>query len=90
MKYRSKPKVIEAVQWTGNNLDELCRFVPAEFRHNKIHEPIGIITLNGPVTFTEGEYIVKGIQGEFYPCKADIFEATYEILTPIGDEPEEK
>ena len=86
MKYKSKPKVIEAVKWTGENLDQLRAFVPEEFRHNKVNQPLGIITINGPVTVHEGEYIIKGIEGEFYPCKAEIFEATYEPLsTTSGD-----
>ena len=78
MKYKSKPKVIEAVQWTGNNLEEMRAFVPEEFRHNKIHEPMGIVTLEGVMTVSEGDFIIKGIKGEFYACKPDIFERSYE------------
>lgn len=78
MKFRTKPVVKEAVQWTGNNLDELCKFVPEEFRHNKIHQPMGIVTLEGVMTISEGDWIVKGLRGEFYPVKPDIFELTYE------------
>lgn len=40
-----------------------------------------VSTLEGPMTATEGDYIIKGIQGEFYPCKPDIFEATYEVVS---------
>lgn len=80
MKYKSKPKIIEAIQWTGNNLEEMCAFVPKEFRHNKIHEPMGIITLEGVMTVSEFDYIIKGIKGEFYPCKPDIFEMSYEKI----------
>jgi len=79
-KFRKKPVVIEAVQWRGNNLDELREFVPKEFRHNKVNEPLGIITLEGPLTISEGDWIIKGIKGEFYPCKPDIFAATYEAV----------
>lgn len=78
MKFRKKPVVIEAVQWTGNNLDELRAFVPEEFRHNKINQPLGIITLEGVMTVSEGDFIIKGVKGEFYPCKPDIFAMTYE------------
>jgi hypothetical protein len=80
MKFRKKPVVIEAVQWTGENLEELRAFVPEEFRHNKIHEPMGIWTLEGVMTIKEGDWIIKGVEGEFYPCKPDIFEATYEAV----------
>lgn len=79
MKYRKKPVVIEAIQWTGENLDELRAFVPEEFRHNKIHQPLGIVTLEGPLTISTDDWIIKGVKGEFYPCKPDIFALTYEI-----------
>ena len=80
MKYRKKPVVIEAVQWTGNNLEELRAFVPEQHRNNKIHQPLGIVTLEGVMTVSEGDYVIKGIAGEFYPCKPDIFEKTYEAV----------
>ena len=79
-KYRKKPIIIEAVQWTGDNLEELRDFVPEEFRYNKVSEPMGIRTLEGVMTVSVGDWIIKGIQGEFYPCKPDIFEATYEAV----------
>lgn len=78
MKYRHKPTAIEAVQWTGDNLEELRAFVPEQYRHNKIHQPMGIVTLGGVLTVSDGDYVIKGIKGEFYPCKPDIFEASYE------------
>lgn len=76
--YIKKPVVIEAVQWTGENFDELWVFVFEEYRHNKIHQPMGIKTLEDIMTVSIGDYIIKGINGEFYPCKPDIFKATYE------------
>ena len=78
MKYRKKPAIIEAVQWLGDNLDELRSFVPEEFRHNKIHEPMGIVTRNGVMRVIEGDYIIKGVKGEFYTCDPEVFEMTYE------------
>jgi len=77
--YRKKPVVIQACQWTGNNLEELRAFVPEQWRHNKITEPMGIKTLEGAMTISEGDFIIKGVNGEFYPCKPDIFEKTYEL-----------
>jgi hypothetical protein len=79
-KYRKKPVVIEAVQWTGNNLEELRSFVPEEHRHNRINEPIGIKTLEGIMTISEGDFVIRGVKGEYYPCKPDIFEATYDVV----------
>ena len=86
MKFRKKPVVIEAVQWTGDNLSELCKFVPKQFRHNKIYQPMGIVTLEGVMTVVEGDWIIKGLKGEFYPCKPDIFEMTYEPVEPNREE----
>jgi hypothetical protein len=80
MKFRKKPVVVQAVQWNGNNLDELRAFVPEEFRHNKINQPMGIVTLEGVMTVSDGDWIIKGVRGEFYPCKPDIFKETYEAV----------
>ena len=80
MKYRKKPVIIEAVQWKGDNFEELKAFVPKGHRYNKIHKPTGIITLEGIMTISEGDWIIKGVKGEFYPCKPDIFESTYEAV----------
>lgn len=77
-KYKKKPVVIEAVQWTGSNLEELRAFVPEEWRDNRINAPLGIKTLEGVMEVKEGDFIIKGIKGEFYPCNPDIFEASYE------------
>ena len=79
-RYRKKPIIIEAMQWTGNNLEDLRDFVPEKFRHNKVNQPLGIKTLEGVMTVSVGDYVIKGIRGEFYPCKPDIFEATYEAV----------
>lgn len=77
MKYRKKPVVIEAVQWTGCNLAEIENFMcmilyPIE------ESSLLIYTLEGTMTASIGDFIIKGISGEFYPCKPDIFENTYE------------
>lgn len=80
MKYRKKPVEIEALQYTGENMDELRAFVPNDWRDNRINQPLGIKTLEGVMTISEGDYIIKGIKGEFYPCKPDVFELTYEKI----------
>lgn len=76
MKYRKKPVVIEAVQWAGNNLTEISNFINAHFGHTD--DILFITTLEGVHQARLGDYIIKGVQGEFYPCKPDIFEQTYE------------
>lgn len=81
MKYRKKPVVIEAVQWNGRNASDILFF--AGFDKKNIGDlydgmPIVIHTLEGDMTANIGDYIIKGVNGEFYPCKPDIFEKTYE------------
>lgn len=78
-KFRSKPKTITAVQYTGCNFDEIERFVGAEsfFRDGGVE----IQTLEGRAMLASPlDWIIKGVKGEFYPCKPDIFELTYEEL----------
>ena len=77
-KYRKKPVVIEAVQF--NNSADIHEFCGA-----KVREPVGEIyleieTLEGVMRANIGDWIIKGIFGEFYPCKPDIFEKTYELV----------
>ena len=77
MKYRKKPVVIDAVKWTGENFDEITRFATlsrVELSDGLLH----IITLEGMMVADEGDFIIKGVKGEYYPCKPDIFEKTYE------------
>jgi hypothetical protein len=79
-KYRKKPVVIEAVKWTGeDNCLEVFEFLGLEHSEDEMdHSEIHIDTLEGTMTAQQGDWIIKGVQGEFYPCKPDIFEATYE------------
>jgi len=79
-KFRKKPVVIEAVQWTGQNLPKLKEFCPQLTKHCYDTEcPTCIIrTLEGTMEASSGDWIIKGVKGEFYPCKPDIFEKTYE------------
>jgi hypothetical protein len=84
MKYRKKPVVIETIQWTGNNIEEIFNFMGKlpeymEGFKNK-DEILGIQTLEGLMVANIGYWIIKGVKGEFYPCKPDIFEATYEAV----------
>ena len=75
MKYKKKPIEVEAIQFTGN-IEELQRFTD-ELVAIASEGPM-IKTLEGWMRFKEGDYIIKGIKGEFYPCRKDIFEETYE------------
>ncbi len=89
-KYRKKPVVIEAIQWTGDNLAEIINFTglhPSaekwtwdEYAAVVAKEGLKIFTLEGAMTAPLQGFIIRGIQGEFYPCALDIFEATYELV----------
>lgn len=79
MKYRKKPIIINAIQWTGDNQDEITVFTGTnELAVGFIDNEIEIETLEGVMRASENDYIIKGIKGEFYPCKPDIFKMTYE------------
>lgn len=91
-KYKKKPVVIGAIQLKVDNFDEVCDFmggtpVPKhnpDFgidEHGNTNEPylgVYIETLEGKMLARYGDYIIKGVNGEFYPCKPDIFEKTYD------------
>lgn len=87
MKYRKKPVEIEAVQYTGSNQHEIMAFagdarvrcVPMSMT---LRPAITIDTLEGVMTASEGDFIIRGVKGELYPCKPDIFAATYEAVNP--------
>ena len=82
MKFRKKPVVIEAMQFTDETKDMVYNFVrcncSADFENGK--PVLKIQTLEGVMTARIGDWIIKGVNGEFYPCKPDIFEKTYEAV----------
>ena len=97
MKYRKKPIVIDAIQWTGLNYTEIMGFVGKSLKYGVDEDRstayiagqgppvcyIEIPTLEGVMRGLSGDFIIKGINGEFYPCKPDIFEATYEKVGEV-------
>tara|TARA_Y100000296_G_C5180060_1_gene263703 strand:+ start:27976 stop:28257 length:282 start_codon:yes stop_codon:yes gene_type:complete len=77
-KYRKKPVVIEALQFNGENWDEISDFCKdMDINNNQMI----IKTLEGFHVANTGDYIIKGVEGEFYPCKPDIFWKTHEFET---------
>ena len=83
--YRKKPVVIQAVQWTGENLDEICAMAADQVIETSdgvggSRKQLNIRTLEGLMRASEGDYIIKGVKGEIYPCKPDIFKETYEAV----------
>lgn len=84
-KFRKKPVVVGAVQFSGTNHAEVFAFCP--IARNDADDPesvsnrLWIPTLEGGHVASPGDWIIKGVKGEFYPCKPDIFDATYEPAT---------
>lgn len=87
--YRKIPVVIEARQFTTNNevgssqMDSIVNWMnKGKDKPNAWHNgtDIYIQTLEGEMRATVGDYIIQGVNGEFYPCKPDIFEKTYELV----------
>ena len=90
-KFRKKPVEIEAMQWAGGaqaatpiidwvlSTGERC----ARWDDPETEDGLGVIaidTLEGTMLAAPGDFIIRGVQGEFYPCKPDIFEATYDTV----------
>jgi hypothetical protein len=84
-KFRKKPVVVEAVQWTGANLDEVLAFCDEGQRALWIRSELIVLTLEGELCASIGDWIVRGVRNEYYPCKPDIFEATYGPWSPGPD-----
>lgn len=78
-KYRKRPVVVEDIQWTGENYRDIWEFAGKKIVHYfQEAEVLMVRTLEGDMFVSRGDYIVKGIRGEFYPCKPDVFQETYE------------
>lgn len=78
--YRKKPVEIAAIKWTGKNLGEICKFIEKDVSHCFVGGQLYITTLEGIHRASIGDFIIKGVKGEFYPCKPDVFEKTYEEI----------
>ena len=85
-RYKKRPVIIEAIQFTGHNGTELSDWSESKVfvspvleisPDNPTGEYVQVKTLEGTMTGTVGDFIIKGIKGEFYPCKYDIFTETY-------------
>lgn len=87
--FRKKPVNIAAIQWTGNNVEEVKAFFGGDAKKcsnlvdlndQPIKGNLIIETLEGNHTASPGDFIIRGVKGEYYPCKPDIFEQTYEVV----------
>ena len=86
-KYRKKPVVIEAMQLTLDSAGAVARWLPSGGDHMVLVSPgrvsVHIKTLEGVMVASVGDFIIRGVQNEFYPCKPDIFAATYEAVSDV-------
>lgn len=78
IKARKKPVVVEVLEWNGNNQAEVSDFMGTSPAFDD--KGVAIETLEGTMYAKCGDIIIKGVQGEFYPCKPDIFHATYDFV----------
>lgn len=78
-KYRKKPVEVEAMQYQREaNIHEILDFANEALIYDTVSNEFFIKTLEGDMRIVKGDYVIKGVAGEFYPCKPDIFEKTYE------------
>lgn len=80
MKYRKKPIVVEAIRWTGKNQTEIDKFCGMNVVWSENKKMFLVLTLEGTMLASVGDYIIKGVNGEYYPCKPDVFAKTYEAV----------
>lgn len=78
-KFRKKPVVVEAMQWNGDNSQEIAKFLDRAVSSNWI-DTITIATLSVAIKAFRGDWIVRGEDNEFFVCKPDVFEKTYESV----------
>ena len=79
-KFKKKPVVIDAweLEYNTHCIDALIEIIGVDTASRGADGSLKIKTLEGVMTAVTGDYIIKGVQGEFYPCKPDIFKQTYD------------
>lgn len=81
-RFRKRPVVIEAVQYDGTNITAL-RGWTMDVTWSDTHDTWAVRTLEGDMRLDVGDWVIRGVHGEHYPCKAEIFDKTYE---PVGED----
>lgn len=87
-RFRKKPVVIEAVQWTGDNLPECTTFLGDSYGGPWSQEALIVLTLEGQHIASQNDWLIRGVKGEHYPCKPDIFAATYDVFLTESEDHE--
>jgi len=86
-RFRKRPVEIDAIQWTADNMEEMKKFLTGAIYWfspemgkslDKKNWTLCVITYEGTSVCSVGDWVIKGVKGEFYPCKPDIFTLTYE------------
>ena len=83
-RYRTKPCEIEAVEWNGSNISEINDFAEKSvlwLNDAKGNPILEILTLEGIMLTNVGDFIIRGLRGEYYPCKPDVFHRKYELIS---------
>lgn len=84
MKFRKKPVVIDAIRWTGDNYDEINNWTDSRFQMITLPDQpemtarIYDVLHETWVLLRDGDWVIRGVRGEYYPCANDVFESTYE------------
>lgn len=78
--YRKRPIEIEAVRYVEGNLKQCLEFIGKSGFALTSSDQLYIITLEGGAYASKGDYLIKGVKGEFYPCKPDVFRANYDLV----------
>ncbi len=83
--YRKKPVVIAAIQWTGTNGNEVGTFLEDGGADWWVEDDDWMVipTLEGDMRADPGDWVIRGVKGEFYPCKPDVFQATYDAVEAV-------
>jgi hypothetical protein len=79
-KYRKKPVEVEAVEFTGENWAEIVEWSGEAVQQHPGRDALVMDAMGGTVTAEVGDYIIKGVDGEFYPCKEQVFIETYDLV----------
>lgn len=89
--YRKKPVEIQAAHLSYDNRDRVAAWITEN--GGEVGDPgtnpgvLTIVTLEGAMRADPGDYVIKGVKGEFYPCKPDIFDATYDFVSDVSNTP---
>jgi hypothetical protein len=80
MKFKKKPIIIDAIQYTGDNATEILHWMFPDLENDAEANELTIKTLEGEMKVSKNDWVIKGVNGEFYPCKPDIFDKSYDKI----------